>query len=77
MELTSQQLYDWLEMAIAMGKPTCDKHKRTVLELVYITDDMDNLITWWVCCPTCKTEYQLLVGWKRQEQKGVDCPDAA
>lgn len=62
--MTGQDLYDWLESALEMGKPTCQVHRKTKLQLVWITDEAGDLITWHFECKRCNREYKLIVGWQ-------------
>lgn len=58
------ELYEWIEAALAMGKPKCDIHRKTLLKLVWIIDEDDELITWHIECPRpdCNREFRILVG---------------
>lgn len=55
-------LREWIEAALQIGKPTCEIHQKTRLQLVWVGDE-DNLVTWYIECPKkgCNREYSLLI----------------
>ena len=60
MNKVTQNLYDWLEMTLELGKATCEVHTKTKLKLVFIVDENEEeLITWYLECPKkkCNIEY--------------------
>lgn len=56
-------LYEWIEAALQIGKPCCEIHKKTRLQLVWLVDENDNLIDWYIECPNpkCNREYLFLM----------------
>lgn len=56
-------LYEWIQAALEIAEPCCEIHKRTKLQLVYITDEEGDLITWYLECPRpkCNREYSFLM----------------
>lgn len=67
MELTNEELHDWLEAALEIGLARCDKHKKTKLRLKYMIDEHGNLFQWYVYCPYCYVEYSVAIAFIKKE----------
>ena len=55
-------LYEWIEAALQISKPCCQVHKKTRLQLVWLTDEQGELFDWYIECSVCNREYGLSVG---------------
>ncbi|MBA2706117.1 MAG: hypothetical protein H0U60_19965 [Blastocatellia bacterium] len=58
------ELYEWIQWAMQMADPCCTVHKKTKLELVWLVDQDDELVLWYIRCPRkdCNREYSIQVG---------------
>lgn len=62
MDEALKTLYTWLELSLKYAEPHCCVHKRTKLQLVWITDEEgDDAVTWYFECPKCNKQHNIVI----------------